>query len=340
MIDAIVLLDRTGQRIVAGAPIDVGSGAEGDVRAVCGEPDLAVKLHHDPEHARDRVEALLECPAERFVDPRTGHRWLGWPVSALTREDGRFAGYLMPRLDHGAVTLGWALGSAARSKAGLDITWRWLLRAALHLATAVWWAEAHGRAAPDLGAANVFLKRESALATIVDADGIVAFDEAPRSVVEDLLPLELLRDGATVSAGHVGRWALAVQVLSLLLDGDHPWGGFPAAGASEVHGTRENVLQGRCRLREPESFTLPPGTLGLEILPANVAELAVRCFGDGYEAPEQRPTAEQWALALAAADETAVQCEADLRHVHAAELSACPWCALRETRRPFPEIAR
>jgi serine/threonine protein kinase len=92
-----------------------------------------------------------------------------------------------------------------------------------------------------------------------------------------------------------------------------------------------SVKNGDCCLTRsslPPDFILRPDLLlGSEIL-----ELFLRCFVDGHQAPEKRPSAGEWLTALNNAVKNLQTCPRDHRHVWLRTVPDCPFCNNRNNR--------
>jgi DNA-binding helix-hairpin-helix protein with protein kinase domain len=326
----------------AGRPIrlqeELGEGHHGAVHLA--DAEVAVKLPHKVD--AEALEQRLEIPAESMYDVREqrNHWWVAWPLFPIYNADATDAtvvGYALPyipvRKDESGVSLAWALRPEDRVEAGLDVSFRWTLRAAMHVATAAWWAERRGLHALDLDPNNIGLDRASALATLLDPEGISVSGRLPEAH-KDLRPPEQLQHGLSTPEA-AGRWALAVTVLQILLQGAHPFNGVLVGGSGE-HSPAANVQREWCSFLEPERgeahWRINPNRL-----PEEVYSLARRCFLDGRSDPAARPSAEEWAQTLARVDALLVQCARKQRHWHQPG-EECPWCEIerRTGQDPYP----
>jgi DNA-binding helix-hairpin-helix protein with protein kinase domain len=120
-------------------------------------------------------------------------------------------------------------------------------------------------------------------------------------------------------------FVLAVLIHQLLMDGLHPFAGYPADGG-DYRSHDDNVLHGRCRLLDRTSVLLPRSAPPVDLLPRRLADLMRAAFGG------VRPSASAWAEALAAesAPTRLRTCRTDPLHVHTVERPWCPWCDLAE----------
>lgn len=326
--------DSLSLRLTDGVPVHLGErlgeGAGGIVFAVAGVSDVAAKIVRNPSSAWDvQVRRLI---AERARLP-AGHVWVAWPKALLLGRDDRVRGFLMRRLHTpSTVPLTETLDAQSRAETGLRVGGRWLLRAALHLSHAVHALESAGWLAPDLSETNVWFERASARATLLDADSLLAAEGPDRLLTwtpETAAP-EVLTRGADADPTGAARWALGVLCYRILLDGRHPFTGVPIEpGGVETDGTPEgHVVAGITPLRM--AVRLPPPPLTPAQLPPPVDAVARRCFVEGHADPGLRPSAGEWVMALAEADDRARPCPRNARHLCDGN-APCAWCAAEES---------
>lgn len=300
----------------------LGRGGEGAVHAVQGQAGVAAKLYR-PEIAAARapkIAAMLGLGlAERAA-------LVAFPAAALRDWEGRFAGFLMPRVAK-AQPLHELTSPGARKRCFPEADYRFVVRAALNAARAVAGAHAAGCVIGDVNHSG-FLIGEDARVALIDADSFQV--EAAgrlwpcRVAVPEFTPPEL--QGAVLAetrrtADH-DAFGLAVALFQLLFLGRHPYAGvakgedLAVEEAIAAHAFAYAARRGR--------LTPPRGTLRLSELPPAVAALFEAAFAP--DAAGRRPSAEAWVDALAGMEARLAQCAAVPRHFHAAE--RCPWCRI------------
>jgi DNA-binding helix-hairpin-helix protein with protein kinase domain len=329
-----------GEPVELGERIGIGGG--GLVRAVAGRDDLAAKIYRSQgsrmEPRTTHIGRMLALDPEIAAGPLAGR--LAWPVHGLYGAAQEIRGFVMPRI-HGASQLGEVVDAAGRRGAGVATTWRWPLRAAIHLAYTVALVHQFDLVVGDLSDANVLIQRTSARATLVDCDAMTLPGETDTGiavVTPDIAPRELLDGGGQVTR-ESDSWQLAVLVCQLLMEGEHPFLGTPAAADRDRRVPADNVRDGVSRFRSESSVELPARALPLSVLPSSVRALAERCFGDGLADPMSRPAPSEWVRALVEADNTLRACEAVWSHRFAASLERCPWCERATSGLPDPFAA-
>ena len=300
----------------------LGRGGQGRVHATAD--GRAVKFLGSVD--ADGLHARLAIPADRFLDQRTGHRWAVWPESAVSASaaDGELLGYVMAAA--GGQPLLAYLGPAARLSARVECSPRFIVRTAVHLAAACWWCdEIAAVTAIDLHPGNVVVNSLTARVTLLDADGM-SIDGTARLVLPDVAPPEQLLS-QPMSATASGRWALAIVVVQLLLDGADPFGGVPHDDDAPGWTSATNIKVGWSWVLDPAGGSGPISVDARTLLGPELMALVEQAFGAGRDDPSVRPSARDWALALDAYDRSLVSCKGPGRHVHRGALDRCPWCA-------------
>jgi DNA-binding helix-hairpin-helix protein with protein kinase domain len=335
----------TGTRLASsGRPCPLGArlappGGEGEVLEVVGEPGLACKRYRRelPSVAAKlaglqvKVATMIEYPP---VDPtRPEHVSLVWPSDLVLDDDGRFVGFVMPRVDRrDFIEIHRLTNPSDRAEASRSFTWEYLVATAANLATAVVALHDAGHVAGDLNERNILVDRR-ALVTLVDCDSMQVFDPLtgrllpcvvgrPEWLAPELLGAEL----ATVErTEHADDFALAVHVYRCLMEG---WGPFDGRwhGRGDKPRPHQAAAMGLFAQRGDRRLTPPPDAPPFSILPRSTRQLFHRAFVRGARHPEARPTAREWQRELLMLQESVVECPTDPYHVFSDHLRRCPWC--------------
>ncbi|MEH1959058.1 MAG: hypothetical protein V7L05_04040 [Nostoc sp.] len=121
------------------------------------------------------------------------------------------------------------------------------------------------------------------------------------------------------------RFRLAVIIYQLLFSGQSPFAG-KWIGAGEIPKMNELIHQGLW-LYAPNNLIQPVDrTIPLEILHPEVQRCFLRCFNDGYQNPNLRPTAEDWVKALRLAVNELTICGKVDSHYYSRTYGKCYWC--------------
>ncbi|MGY2088228.1 protein kinase domain-containing protein [Nocardia gipuzkoensis] len=320
-----------GGRRVTLQPNNFGGGAEGLVYGLDGTSDLCAKIYLDqgePTRAR-KLAALRRTIPATWEGDNAEHLHVAWPREVLHDAAGATAGFLMPLVQGKSLTTLFDPGQ--RIEAVDDPTWRVLVAVAARAARLLAMLHAVGIVVGDVSPTNMLVSR-SGHVTLIDCDAVQFTD--PRSgelfrctkVTPEYAP-PMAANGQTLTPSH-DNFGLAVLVCQLLMEGDHPFEGVPVDPDTPDFAAAENIQQQNNRLLFPERFVTVPGAAPVELLPPEVRELAMACFGNGHRDPTARPTAQAWADALDRAGFRLMGCRENERHVYHSSLSECVWCGI------------
>lgn len=336
------LLDADGRTIRLGRRL--GSGGEGDVYEIEGAPDEVAKVlfrSRRREETHDKVRAMIARPPPGAHDLVDGYPVLTWPRQMLYRgrvRRGAFAGYTMRRIEiqRDFVPLYQVVSAARRGElGGASMTWDRLLLLALRISHVVRTLHRMDYAVGDLNDRNILVSRRLT-PLFLDTDSF----EVPRGVfgrypchVGDRLywPPELL--GVDLanhhgSRSHGDRYALAVLVFQLLLNGMRPY----QARGREVEGLdtlEKKTLAGVYPWPNPRRGRLEPpaGAPDYRALPRTLRRQFEAAFVAGHRRPRRRPSADDWYRLLKRINADGYEtCPRTSLHRYARTSSECPWC--------------
>jgi DNA-binding helix-hairpin-helix protein with protein kinase domain len=321
----------------------LAGGGEAGIHALAGEAELVAKIYHHPTEERAaKLAAMLAAPPP-VKQTSGGHVAVAWPMGRLLDDDGRVAGYLMPRVTKAKVICDVYNPSARQRKCPL-FHHGYLIRSARNLAAAVRTVHEAGYVIGDLNESNVLVSNQ-ALVTLIDADSfqVRAGEQVFRCRVgkPEYTPPELqgvfFADQNRVAEHDC--FALAVLIFQLLMQGMHPFAGV-YAGSDEPPSLPERIAAGHWPYAWEGAGPIQPSPNAppWSILPAGVQELMWRCFDDGHHNVSLRPSARDWQQALEEAEKELAACAINEQHVFARGLDVCPWCLLdqQQGHDPFP----
>ena len=327
------VFDEGGRPLALGRLL--GSGGEAAVWQLEHQAEKALKLYHPSDAGladmrTDKLRLMIASPPEDETR-RHAHVSLAWPEALAYDDAGRVAGFVMPAIDQRRlVPLHQLLNPRARRERAPGISWRYQVRVARNLCAVLAALHAKGYVLGDLNESNILVS-ERALVTLVDLDSIQV--RSGRRVyrcgvgkLEYTAP-ELVRRNlreVTRSVQH-DRFALAVLLFQLLMEGVHPFigryagEGEPPALAEAIYAGHSPYLRPRSKL-EP-SRTAPPFAL----LPGDLRRL----FRQALRRRGRRPSPRRWQQALTRLEQRLVPCPANPQHLYARHLPRCPWCQRR-----------
>ncbi|HEX8519177.1 MAG TPA: hypothetical protein VF667_06255 [Pseudonocardia sp.] len=317
-----------------GRTYDVGPRLDDDGRAAVHavEPassGLALKQYAPETLQRrsdleGRVKAMIAAPPAHRDGP-AGSVLCAWPEDAAYVE-GRFVGFVMPRVDTAGARTVQDVATAA------DTTWRERVLVAEGLTRAVAVLHDAGVVVGDFRDSNL----------LAWPDGRVTLLGCDRMQVEDPVsggrfacvadrnaatPPELL--AAISSAPRTpssDAFALAVLLHLLLLPGAHPFRG-RWRGPGDEPAEQELMRAGLWSYAGDGRLEPQPGSPPLDVLPETLQRYFRAAFVDGARHPYDRPSAREWLAALVGLRASTVSCGRDPRHAFGRHLRGCPWCA-------------
>ena len=135
--------------------------------------------------------------------------------------------------------------------------------------------------------------------TAFDTDAWQRLDAGldPRRITPDALAPEQLRSQAHLPSIEADRWALAVAIVQILLDGRHPCDGVRPDGSLDLALVEDNVRDGYSHF-SPVALRPVHGAPRLEHFSPRVRDKVEQAFGPGHLDPARRPDARAWVQAL------------------------------------------
>jgi DNA-binding helix-hairpin-helix protein with protein kinase domain len=320
--------DPQGRAIALGKVL--GSGGEGAVFEIGGDPRVVAKIYHRPV-TPEKADKLRSMAALASTDLTA---FASWPLEVLHNgKSDQVAGIVLPRVkDHDEIH---TLYSPAQRKLEYpDKDWSFLLHAAMNCAAAFDAIHAKSHVIGDVNQGNVLVSQRGTVFLIdcdsfqVNAGGRLFLCEVG---VPQYTPPELQGHsfrGVRRTANH-DRFGLALLIFHLLFMGRHPFAGrFQGSGDMPIE---QAIAEYRYAFSHGAAALLmapPPLTLPLEQIAPELSELFERAFVRGSELPDARPTAGQWHAALTSVVKQLQVCANDRGHRFVTEVPKCPWCQL------------
>ena len=347
----------------------LGSGGEGTVYAVEGNPDICVKIYHEQKRTPEleaKLKAMINAPPK---DPTlaAGHYSICWPTNVVYEDEActKFLGFTMPRIDKNTFKEyhllcdkpGVTTSTCYRLEHfGTGFTYLHMYVVALNLASCVASIHNAGHAIGDLNDKNILVSTKDSKITIVDCDSfeIHAKDNNvfPCSVyMPEYSAPEVILHKDIKNRQESDRFALSILIFKLLMLNTHP---YASRGSSVEHLNTpgEKIASGYYPYEEYADLDVNPPAYALpyELIPPNIKALFRRCFVEGQHEPEKRPSAMEWFVAIkenyeamtAKVQNKFVMCGNNARHFFPTHLATCPWCAMPEDYFPvvMPEKKR
>jgi len=322
--------DRNGREIKLAD--ELGSGGEGAVYAIAGDPRRVAKIYHRAIPA-EKAEKLRAMAA---LEPGELLTFASWPLEVL--HDGRadrVAGIVLPRIT-GSDEIHKLYSPAQRKVEYPDKDWAFLLHAAMNCAAAFHAVHEQGHVIADVNQGNLLVNARG-MVSLIDCDSfqVAAGGRTfPCEVgVPQFTPPELQGRsfrGLARSENH-DRFGLALVIFHLLVMGRHPFAGrYLGRGEMPIERAIGEYRYVFGREAARLEMSPPPNCLPPERIAPRLAPLFERAFGRGSERPGARPSAADWHAALAVELAELTTCEVDRGHRIAAGLARCPWCEMMQ----------
>ncbi len=303
----------------------IGKGGEGEVYAVEGRADQALKFYtlNDTGDRAAKVEAMVRAGLA------SASKLVSYPSAIVTDSKGRFAGFLM-RLVHGHQPIHHLYAPGDRKANFPSADYRFLVHTARNVASAL--ADVHARSCVigDINHSGILVS-EKAMVALIDADSFQLAEGAREFFctvgVPEYTPPELQGRslaGLRRTQNH-DAFGLAVIVFQLLCMGRHPFVGTYAHGEMPME---RAIAEHRFAysLRRSVGMRPPPGTVTLNDFPPQI----VAAFEAAFDPAAGRPNAAQWVALLGELENQLRRCSANQLHYYPPGGSECPWCRMEK----------
>ncbi|MEH1921107.1 tetratricopeptide repeat protein [Nostoc sp.] len=328
--------------------VSLGRGGEACVYTVPSDNNLVAKIYHKPTTAHaDKLQAMLANPPENPT-ASLGHISIAWPEDLLRAADGKnsILGFLMPRIQGMRPIIDFYNPRTRRQHCPL-FNYQYLLRTARNLAAAFAALHASGYCIGDVNESNILVS-DTALVTLIDTDSFQVPDPNNNVVYRcpvgkpEFTPPELQNKTFAQHDREISHdlFGLSVLVFQLLMEGTHPFSGI-FQGAIEPPPYEARIASGHFTYSEKRYVPYLPTPIAppWEILHPSLQELFIRCFEEGHNNPQLRPSAQTWLSAIAEAEDSLITCTTNPQHRYNNHMRSCPWCERTVRlggRDPFP----
>lgn len=331
----------------------IAGGGEGHIYEIAGLQGFVAKIYKPGKASPDRLAKLRVMLAYPPDNPTKSinHNSIAWPADLLYSDPGlrQFIGFLMPRIE--------ALSSISdvyhvptRKKRFPSFNWKYLITSSHNMASAISALHDKNYVVGDLNESNI-LVTDKALVSVIDADSFQVIDPLSRKTFRSIVGKEEFTapELAGVAFAKIDRkpehdrFALAVLIFMLLMEGRHPFDGIDRRPGEQP--TYQKMIQDNwfvsAHLGKSNVITPPKGCPPFSMLPIRLQSLFIQCFEAGANDPSARPTAHDWAHDLKLCMSTLMICSVNPQHQFSHHLSLCPWCQRMKSLRlsdPFPPV--
>lgn len=318
----------------------LGSGGEGTVYSISGNPNSVLKIYHPAKltsELRRKVELMLSIRS-RFDNSALSS--LAWPTDIVKDDKGNFAGLVMPKV------IGNPINECYEAN-NFSVNYGQRICIAMNLCAAVDDVHSAKQTIGDFNPNNIIVNKKIGTVTLVDTDSFHLKNDRgilfPCTVGHrDYLAPEL--QGMNFSESHsktytqeTDRFSLAIHIFCLLMNGTHPFATRRSPintviGKSSVAlpPTESLIKNGQSpHFSRKLSGTLPPLYCpDIKMLPSNIRSLFERAFDSGHQNPAMRPSAEEWYDELSVVQRKTRKCLKDNTHIYPDHVEKCPWCEI------------
>ena len=304
----------------------LGQGGEGTVYEINNHPSKVIKLYNLPDAGKTGKLRYMVSLAGTAVQ-----QYAAWPLDITTDSAGQATGFVMKKLA-GAVPLHKLFSPIDRKRIFPDKGYNFLVHVSRNLALAFHNLHAAGVVAGDVNEGNL----------LVDAKGMVSFIDCDsfqlkngREVyfcevgVPRYTPPELLERGSfqnVLRTPGTDQFSMAVLLFQLLFLGRHPYAGRNTTreDIDEETAIRNNYFAFSLRSRVKKLLP-PPNSLGLDILPGQLADF----FHRSFESRSNRPEPAEWIRELDLFLKEMITCSHTKLHTYPGRMQRCPWCEFK-----------
>ncbi len=327
----------------------IGSGGEGWVTTIPNKPGYLAKVYHHNRRTAETRNKLAAMLAASPIDPTaiSGHVSVAWPVDMLVDSTNPTiaSGFVM-RQAPGTLKLFSVYNTRDRLAKYPSFDYRYLHRTAANLSVAIQSIHEQGHVVGDMNESNALVS-PTTLVTVIDTDSFQIRDHNKGKIYRGLVgkpeytapEIQGTDWSALTREESHDRFALAVLIYLILMEGFHPYSGQQLTQGTHIS-VSDRISRGlfvhsqRARRLLAPSRHAPP----FELLAPSLRALFQRCFIDGHRMAAERPSASEWAVALNKESDSLQECSVNYRHRYGGHLSSCPWCerSVRLGLDPFP----
>lgn len=317
----------------------VGRGGEGEVFTVKGHHGQAVKIYNTGlrTEREDKVRAMVR---EGFAAKTN---LIAFPSKIVSDRRGNFIGFLM-RLISGYRPVHELYSPKSRQRYFPKADYRFVIRAALNCTRSIGRVHQTGCVIGDLNHSGVLVSQDGTVA-LIDADSFQCLlnGKIYNCVVgvPDFTPPELhgVNLGSVVRTVEHDNFGLAVAIFHLLFMGRHPYAGqYKGPDISMGEAIAQNRFAFSLTRRSSTKTSPPPGTLTLDLFPAQVRDAFEQAFS---LSPRARPSASGWIVALTKLESSLSRCNKVRTHYYPSNAKGCVWCelAIKSGFDMFPDLS-
>ena len=316
-------------------------GGEGDIYSIDGATDIVAKIYKADKRTTERERKLSVMVS---IKPSILEQY-AWPVDVLY-ENGQFVGYVMPKISGKEKLRNIYVYDKRTGK-----PWSLYIAIAKNLAAAVHNVHEIHQVIGDLNPENILVNPNDGMVTLVDTDSYHIADSnrtyrcgvgMPEFIAPELQGIHFPSAPLPTFTPESDRFALAVLIFALLMNGAHPFSCKVISGSSSKFQPIDNMQNGKCAFFQDSrssNMDIPRYAPDIESLPENIQQLFRRAFVSGHGNPSLRPSAEEWYNALEQLESNLKTCYDNTQHIYYYGAKACPWCEVDKKMHSIPQTA-
>ena len=289
------------------------------------------KIYHSPTPERVQKLAVMIDHPPTEPNSHLHHVSFAWPKSLLKNAQGDCVGFLMPEIKDGKELID-VYNPRRRQTLKLEIDWRFLHTTALNIVSIIEALHIAGYVLGDIKPQNILVNNR-ALPSIIDTDSFQVKNPNNGKVYRCLVgsegytPPELMgKDFDIIEQTEIhDRFRLGVIIYQLLFGGNSPFQG-KWTGAGETPEPNELIRRGLWVNGSNNLITAAARTITLEIVHPEIQQCFLKCFNDGHNYPNLRPTAREWLEALRTGNDNLTICGRVDSHYYSRTFGNCYWC--------------
>ncbi len=306
----------------------IGKGGEGLVYEIKNNPHLVAKIYHPGRLPPEEKLKLMLLNAPKNPTASIYHPSIAWITDLVKNNDGQFIGYVMPKIRDG-IPIHNLYSPKYRKKNGLDFNWKNLHQTAYNLACVVDVIHAKGYVIGDLNESNIFVQPNT-LITLLDTDSFQVKTPGGQifrcnvGLAKYTAPeIQHMRFAEIDRTEEQDRFALAVLIFLLLMEGCHPF-----SGGGTVSSLADRIQQGLFLYGDRDILNVlsPNFSVPFASLHPKIQVRFLEAFVDGHSNPQYRPRAKDWISTFLEIENYFTQCDRNPNHFYMKTYGKCSWC--------------
>lgn len=323
------------------------SGGEGSVYNILSNRNKVVKIYHSGTVTKE-LEAKISFMVKNQPNASILNQ-IAWPVDMVFDQNGKFCGFVMPRLNITTV-----LSNVYVYPPKYKISFKEKLIIAQNICVVIHEIHKAGYIFGDFNPRNIGVNLDNGSVAFLDTDSYhIVIDKAAGKAyrcnvcASGYAAPELLGKCYDHIAKHpadakcayekapldtftaeTDNFALAIHIFKLLNNGFTPFNGVnenatasvAAPGVGDTAIWRDNYCFKKGK--RPLAKAVPP----LAVHPSYIGDMFTRAFVNGRKNPASRPDAMEWYQSLARYEKEIRVCSRNKLHMYRKGLSSCPWC--------------